>query len=75
MTPARRFEVSRRIRDEFENGRDYYSMHGTPIRVPTAASYSLIQMPLLPGGITKIGFSDRVAICSADRGEITEFLS
>ena len=37
VTPARRFEVSRRIRDEFENGRDYYAMHGTPIRVPDRA--------------------------------------
>jgi putative restriction endonuclease len=34
VTPTRRFEVSRRIRDEFENGRDYYVMHGTSIRVP-----------------------------------------
>jgi putative restriction endonuclease len=34
VTPARRFEVSRRIRDEFENGRDYYAMHGNAIRVP-----------------------------------------
>ena len=34
VTPGRHFEVSRRIRDEFENGRDYYAMHGTAIRVP-----------------------------------------
>jgi putative restriction endonuclease len=34
VTPAHHFEVSRRIRDEFENGRDYYAMHGTTIRVP-----------------------------------------
>jgi putative restriction endonuclease len=34
VTPSRRFEVSRRIRDEFENGRDYYAMHGKAIRVP-----------------------------------------
>jgi len=34
VTPTRRFEVSRRIRDEFENGRDYYAMQGTEIRVP-----------------------------------------
>jgi len=34
VTPARHFEVSRRIREEFENGRDYYAMHGTAIRVP-----------------------------------------
>jgi putative restriction endonuclease len=34
VTPDHHFEVSRRIRDEFENGRDYYAMHGTAIRVP-----------------------------------------
>jgi putative restriction endonuclease len=34
VTPNHHFEVSRRIRDEFENGRDYYAMHGTIIRVP-----------------------------------------
>jgi putative restriction endonuclease len=34
VTPAHRFEVSRRIRDEFENGRDYYAMHGKLIAVP-----------------------------------------
>jgi putative restriction endonuclease len=34
VTPGRLFEVSRRIRDEFENGRDYYAMHGKAIRVP-----------------------------------------
>jgi len=27
-------EVSRRIKEEFENGRDYYRLHGNPIRVP-----------------------------------------
>jgi putative restriction endonuclease len=35
VTPFGHFEVSRRIRDEFENGRDYYAMHGRAIRVPT----------------------------------------
>jgi putative restriction endonuclease len=34
VTPTYHFEVSRRIRDEFENGRDYYAMHGTTIKVP-----------------------------------------
>ena len=28
VTPERRIEVSRRIREEFENGRDYYRFHG-----------------------------------------------
>jgi putative restriction endonuclease len=34
VTPAHYFEVSRRIRDEFENGRDYYALHGKLVRVP-----------------------------------------
>ena len=29
-----RFEVSKRIQEEFENGRDYYTMHGKEIQVP-----------------------------------------
>jgi len=32
VTPDRKFRVSRAIRDEFENGRDYYAYEGTPIR-------------------------------------------
>jgi putative restriction endonuclease len=34
VTPRHLFEVSRRIRDEFENGRDYYAMHGKLVAVP-----------------------------------------
>ena len=34
VSPDFHFEVSRRIRDEFENGRDYYAMHGRKIAVP-----------------------------------------
>lgn len=30
-----RLEVSRRIREEYENGRDYYARQGTAVRVPT----------------------------------------
>jgi putative restriction endonuclease len=30
VTPQLRFEVSRRIKEEFENGRDYYALHGRP---------------------------------------------
>ena len=29
-----RFEVSRRIKQEFENGRDYYAMHGRSLHLP-----------------------------------------
>ena len=34
VTPEYRFEVSRRIKEEFENGRDYYALHGSQIRLP-----------------------------------------
>jgi predicted restriction endonuclease len=36
VTPTLQFEVSRRIRDEFENGRDYYALHGKLINTPDA---------------------------------------
>jgi len=34
VSPAGVFEVSRRIKEEFENGRDYYALHGRPVRFP-----------------------------------------
>jgi putative restriction endonuclease len=34
ISPDLRFEVSRKIREEYENGRYYYSLHGNQIRVP-----------------------------------------
>lgn len=34
ITPEQRFEVSTRIKEEFENGREYYRFHGQPVRVP-----------------------------------------
>ena len=34
VTPDYRVEVSQRIREEFENGRDYYERHGRSIRLP-----------------------------------------
>jgi putative restriction endonuclease len=34
VTPDYRFEVSRRIKDEFENGRDYYALHAARIHPP-----------------------------------------
>ncbi len=37
VTPAHRFEVSRRIKEEFENGRHYYDLHGQEINVPKEA--------------------------------------
>ena len=34
ITPQMEFEVSRRIKEEFENGRDYYRLHGSAVRLP-----------------------------------------
>lgn len=41
VTPDLRFEVSRRIREEFENGRHYYALHGQEVASPS----SLIHKP------------------------------
>jgi len=38
VTPDLRFEVSPRIREEFENGREYYALHGTSISPPDLPS-------------------------------------
>ncbi len=35
VTPEYTLEVSRRIKEEFENGRDYYAMHGRQLWVPS----------------------------------------
>ena len=37
VTPDLHFEVSRRIKEEFENGRHYYELHGKLIRPPDDA--------------------------------------
>lgn len=39
VTTDHRFEVSSRIREEFENGRDYYAMHGSKVTVPERAEF------------------------------------
>ena len=38
VTPDRHFEVSRRIKEEFDNGVHYYALHGQPISVPDAVT-------------------------------------
>ena len=35
VTPDLRFEVSRRIKEEFDNGKHYYALHGQRIAVPS----------------------------------------
>jgi putative restriction endonuclease len=34
ISPDHHFEVSKRIKEEFENGRDYYAMHGKLLQLP-----------------------------------------
>lgn len=34
VTPEHRFEVSRRLKEDWENGHDYYALHGNHVRVP-----------------------------------------
>jgi putative restriction endonuclease len=38
VTPELRFEVSHRIKEEFENGRDYYALHGRSVQPPDDVS-------------------------------------
>jgi putative restriction endonuclease len=40
VTPDLRFQVSRRIKEEYENGRQYYALHGQPISQTIPASWS-----------------------------------
>ena len=37
VTPEFRFDVSRRLREEFENGKTYYALHGSGIQLPDRA--------------------------------------
>jgi putative restriction endonuclease len=39
VTPRLNFEVSKRIREEFENGRDYYALHGGTLTPPTVLDW------------------------------------
>jgi putative restriction endonuclease len=35
ITPSMKFEVSRKIKEEYENGRDYYRLQGSPLWLPS----------------------------------------
>jgi putative restriction endonuclease len=39
VAPDLRFNVSRKIKEEFENGRDYYKLHGQAIAPPIATNW------------------------------------
>ena len=36
VSPDRRFEVGRRLKDDFDNGKHYYELHGVELRPPEA---------------------------------------
>jgi putative restriction endonuclease len=38
VTPDHRLEVSRRLREEFDNGEEYYRMQGRSLTLPDAAA-------------------------------------
>jgi putative restriction endonuclease len=38
LDPDRKFVVSRRLKEDFDNGRHYYDLHGTAIRLPKLTS-------------------------------------
>lgn len=38
VTPRQRLEVSRRLREDYSNGRSYYPLNGSTVRVPDAKS-------------------------------------
>jgi putative restriction endonuclease len=38
VTPEHRIEVSGRLRDDFSNGRSYYPLHGSVLRLPSDAT-------------------------------------
>jgi putative restriction endonuclease len=39
VTPEYRVEISRRIKEEFENGHEYYSAHGKTVSLPGAERF------------------------------------
>lgn len=39
VSPERRLEVSRRLREDFSNGRSYYPLHGKALRLPESAAH------------------------------------
>lgn len=39
VSPDLRVEVSRRLHDDFDNGRDYYALHGRELRPPATSEH------------------------------------
>ena len=47
VTPDYKIEVSRRIREEFNNGKEYYALHGKAIQLPDLEQFRPAQEALL----------------------------
>lgn len=47
VTPDYRVEVSKRINEEFDNGKEYYAIHGQPIHLPEPAYLRPSQQSLI----------------------------
>jgi putative restriction endonuclease len=47
ISPEMKFEVSRRIREEFENGRQYYALHGQTVAQPSDPKRQLARPSLV----------------------------
>lgn len=39
VTPEYKVEVSKKIKEEFDNGKEYYSLHGNPIHLPALEQF------------------------------------
>lgn len=64
MTPELRLEVSRRIREDFANGRYYYQLHGSDVRSPQPALRSPLERGLAlaqRGGVSRVAVTVRHA--------------
>ena len=57
-----RFQVGRRLKEDFENGRHYYSMHGKPVAYPTTPRWGPRATHL--NGISQTNSSDDMALGS-----------
>lgn len=47
VTPKYKIEVSRKIREEFNNGAEYYALHGKAIHLPELEQYRPAQEALI----------------------------
>ncbi|HZC17331.1 MAG TPA: HNH endonuclease [Caulobacteraceae bacterium] len=39
ISPEHHFEVSPKLREDYENGREYYDLHGSALRTPTNPAF------------------------------------